>query len=111
MDEFDESPLVFEFLNAGAAFRSELETAFPDEDIVSRSSFSGLEVVSIVGRVGKEFIAKLSAFLVAGKRAEASRKVKIKIGKNEVELSGYGTQDVKEMEETLIRLVREAHGA
>jgi hypothetical protein len=111
MDLFDDSPLVFEFLDADAAFRDALETAFPDEDIISRSSFSGLEVVSIVGRVGKEFIAKLSAFLVAGKRAEAARKVKIKVGKNEVELSGYTTGDIKDMEETLVRLVREAQSA
>lgn len=110
LDMFDESPLVFEFLNTDAAFRGALEQAFPDEDIVARSSFSGTEVLSIVVRLSRDFLARLSAFLVAEKRAESARRVKVQIGKNVIELSGYGSEDVKQMEDTLLQLVREARG-
>jgi len=104
METLDNSAFVFEFLAPDPDFKVALEVAFPNEEIVSRSSFSGKEVLSIVGTLSKGFLSKLLGFLVG-------RKVKIQIGKNSIELSGYSVEEIPKIETSLLRLIREARGS
>jgi hypothetical protein len=111
MDVLDGSTFAFEFLGAEKVFESALAAAFPDEDVVTRSSFSGAEVVALVASLGKATIGKLAAFLVQAKKTEAARSIKIKVGRDrEVSLTGFGGDEVKQMEDQLLLLIRELKG-
>lgn len=108
MEALDGSTFAFEFLGAEKAFESDLAAAFPDDDVVTRSSFSGAEVIALVVSLGQETIGKLAAFLVQAKKTEAARSIKIKVGRDrEVSLTGFGGDDVQQMSDRLILLIRE----
>ena len=68
-------------------------------------------MIALVVSLGKTSIGKLAGFLVQTKKTEAARSIKIKIGRDrEVALTGFGGDDVKQMEDQLISLIRELRG-
>ena len=71
-----------------------------------RSSFSGTEILAIVGKVTKPVIAALSAFLLEQKRNKAQQTIKIRTGRDSfVELKGFGSEDLASMEKSLVKLI------
>jgi len=107
-DLFDDSAFPFEFMGADNEFRTTLEAAFPEVDIVARSSFGGTEILAVVGNVSKAFIGALASFLLQKKKADAGRAITIKTGRDkEIRLEGFGGDDIKSMEAALVNLIRE----
>ena len=111
MEEFTEDldgfSFAVEFADTDAAFHSALEKALPDYDMVKRSSFSGSEVLAVIGKAAKPFISALGALLLQTKKNEAQRSIRIKTGRDTyVELSGFGGDDFKSMESSIVKLIK-----
>ena len=106
-DNSEDVPIAVEFADADEAFRSSLEEALPDYDIVERSSFSGSEVLAVIGKAAKPFISALSALLLQTKKNAAQRSIKIKTGRDSfVELTGFGGDDLKSMAASIEKLIK-----
>ena len=106
MSVLDGSDFDFDFTGGDAAFYTDLERAFPSNDIGRRSSFSGAEVISLAGALTPVFIGALSAFLVQMKKSDAARKIRIKCSRDsEVLLEGFGGDDLASMEPALLKIV------
>jgi hypothetical protein len=106
MTVLDGSDFDFDFSGADASFRSDLEKAFPGNDITQRSSFSGAELISLAGVLTPVFVTAVSTFLVQAKKSDASRKIKIKCGRdNEISLENFGGDDLASMEPAVLKIV------
>ena len=106
-DLFDGSDTAIEFIGAGTEFLESLSTTFLDEEIVQESSFTGTEILTIIGNWTASFAGKLAKFLTDKKKIEAAREIRIKIGENEFELIGFGGEDIETMKESLNDLVKQ----
>ena len=45
----DDEMIAYEFLNATPDFQRDLEAAFPENDFVTSSAFSGKEILALIG--------------------------------------------------------------
>ena len=78
-----------------AGFAEALRDDFPDALIGESSGYSGCEIVSIVVSASLIFINKLLNFYV--KKRDVVSKAVIKIGKDQIEMSGLTSKEIKEL--------------
>ena len=108
MNASDDDEFTIVFSEWPAEFRQELEAALTADDAeIAESQGFGGELTMKVIAFGAAALSKLADFLVAKKKTEGGRKIKVKIGTSEVSLEGFGGDDVKEMLPVLIELTAE----
>ena len=96
-----EDEFSYEFVNATPDFQRDLEAAFPENDFVTSSAFSGKEILALIAPRSKAVLDKLAQLIGVWSKKDDGKKIRIKIGDNEVELSGFPAGDVKEISATL----------
>lgn len=101
----DGSEVAIEFINADAGFFESLGVVFSEEEIAEENSFSGAEIITLIGEWSAGFVENLANFLIDKKKTEAARTIRIKIGNNELELVGFGGEDIESMKTGLNDLV------
>jgi hypothetical protein len=95
MNGGEDITVAYEFIGWNDAFRRDLEVTFPDEDILETSAFSGKEILALIGSASEWFINKISEFLLRWKNKPEGQRIRLKMGENEVELSGFNSEDIK----------------
>lgn len=105
MSESENINIAYEFINWNEDFRKDLEHTFPDEDILETSAFSGKEVLALIGSTSDWFVEKLSELLKAWKTKPEGQRIRLKIGENEVELSGFESDEIEEVKAQIQALI------
>lgn len=101
----DDELIAYEFLNATPDFQRDLQAAFPENDFVTSSAFSGKEILALIASRSKLVLEKLAQLIDIWSKRDDGKKIRIKIRDSELELSGFGTDDVNAISTKLETLI------
>lgn len=87
------------------ALKEELESTFPEADVVSSRAFSGQKLVSLVVEASEAVIKQLAELFQRWK--DSGQEVKGKVGDVEFSIKGMSAQDSKDMLREIRKLLRE----
>lgn len=92
--ELDNLEIAIVFYPTDAIALELLKQNFVDEEILETNSFSGEWIYTIITSISKHITDKLAGFLSQNKHQ--FKDIKLKIGKEEISLSGYSMEEVKD---------------
>lgn len=102
---YDNKLIAIDFYSYDENFSHTLTAFFEQEELLESSSFSGEDVLTLIGTWSKVFTEKLAAFLLTQKQADAKKKLRVVIGQSEIELTGVNAKDLEVMEPHISSLI------
>jgi hypothetical protein len=93
-----EEEIIFEIHPSGQELASLVKAEFENEEVLESNAFTGAEIITIILGTGKDAILKVLRFF--SKHRESLKAASVKIGKDEVQLTGYSIKEVTEFIES-----------
>jgi uncharacterized membrane protein len=92
-NEFDDLEIAIAFHPADEAAAQLLKENFADEEVFESNAFSGAWIFTIIVSASKGAVGKVFDFL--SQHNQRFKGASVKIGKEEISLSGYSLEEVK----------------
>jgi hypothetical protein len=93
-NEFDDLEIAIAFYPADEAAAELLKQNFAEEDVFESNAFSGAWIFTVIVSASKGAVGKVLDFF--SQHNQRFKGATVKIGKEEISLSGYSLEEVKE---------------
>jgi len=90
--------IVIELQPADRSTAELIKQHFIDEEVLESNAFTGAELITILVATGKDTLLKVLSFFT--KHRESLKGASVRIGTQEVELTGYSIKEVTEFMES-----------